>query len=93
MKMTAQIYLFGARAAPKNSPLGIKVHLHEPCIKCGCKVGVIGPGCGPHPAELRCSRCIKHQRWLSERERQIAIRVARSPHAPDVIMLPQRNRE
>jgi len=91
--MTAQLYLFAARPASKKSPFVVKVHLHEPCSKCGCKIGVIGHGCGPHPAELRCSRRIKHQRWLSERERQIAIRVASSPQAPDVILLWPRGRK
>jgi hypothetical protein len=88
--MSAQLYLFGAHGKPKASPLGIKVHLHMPCRHCGNKVGAIGIGSGPHPAELRCHRCIGHVRWLSEREREVAIRVASSPHAPDVILLPQR---
>jgi hypothetical protein len=88
--MTAQILLFGARTTPRNSPIGIKVHLQEPCIKCGGNIGVIGPGCGPHAAELRCTNCVWHVRWLSERERQLAVRVAGSPHAPDVILLPAR---
>jgi hypothetical protein len=86
--MSAQLFLFGARGKPQGSPLGVKVHLHVPCPKCGNRVGMIGHGAGPHPAELRCARCIAHSRWLSERERQIAIRVSSSPHAPDVILLP-----
>jgi hypothetical protein len=88
--MSAQLFLFGARGRPKGSPLGVKVHLHTPCTRCGSKVGAIGVGRGPHPAELCCSNCIAHQRWLSERERQIAIRVAASPHAPEIILLPPR---
>jgi hypothetical protein len=88
--MSTQLFLFAAHRRPIGSPLGIKVHLHGPCTKCGSSVGMIGPGCGPHAAEVRCARCIAHQRWLSERERSIAIRVANSPHAPEVILLPPR---
>ena len=88
--MSAQLFLFGARGRPKGSPLGIKVHLHTSCTRCGSKIGAIGPGNGPHPAELRCSNCIAHVRWLSERERAFAIRVSASPHAPEVILLPLR---
>jgi hypothetical protein len=88
--MSAQLFLFGARGRPKGSALGIKVHLHTPCPRCGSKVGAIGQGSGPHPAELRCLNCIAHVRWLSERERQIAIEVSASPHAPEVILLPPR---
>jgi hypothetical protein len=86
--LSAQLHLFAAHSPQK--PLGIKIRWLRPCVKCGSTVGATGPGKGPHVAELRCVRCGAHYRWLSERERRIAIRRALSPHAPEVIVLPPR---
>jgi hypothetical protein len=34
------------------------------CQHCGATTGVIGPGCGPHLFELRCTHCGRGLCWL-----------------------------
>jgi len=83
--MSAQLFLFDLYTEP-----AAKVRLHRPCEKCDGRIGMVGPGKGPHAGELRCQRCLTHSRWITERERQIIKRVSSSPHAPEVILLPPR---
>jgi hypothetical protein len=47
--------------------IGTKVQMHRPLERnhpCCENVCVIGPGKGPHVAELRCTNCGKHRGWL-----------------------------
>jgi hypothetical protein len=88
--MTAQLHLFGT-IGPQRA-LGIKVRLPKPC-KCGCHVGVLGPGKAMHAVEIRCSDCVTFVQWLSARTRDTLIRAAKSPHAPEVLALPRGDHE
>ena len=47
--------------------IGIKVRLNQQC-RCGETVLVVGPQNGPHIAELTCSSCSRHVKWLSKRD-------------------------
>jgi hypothetical protein len=47
--------------------VGIKVRLSQQC-RCGETVLVVGPRKGPHIAELTCSSCSQHVKWLSKRD-------------------------
>jgi hypothetical protein len=88
--MGAQLHLFGAHG-PQRA-LGFQVHLPKPC-KCGSTIGVLGPGKAMHAAEIRCSNCVGFIQWLSWRARDISIRAAKSPHAPEILALPRDDHE
>ena len=47
--------------------VGVKVRLSQQC-RCGETVLVVGPKNGPHIAELACSSCSRHVKWLSKRD-------------------------
>jgi hypothetical protein len=47
--------------------VGVKVRLSQQC-RCGETVLVVGPRNGPHAAELTCSSCSRHVKWLSKRD-------------------------
>jgi hypothetical protein len=84
--MSAQLFLLEAH---RHDLPGVKIYLRQRC-KCGSSIGIIGRGSGPHAAEVRCQHCIAHRRWLSKIEHSIAARIASSPYAPPVILLPPR---
>jgi hypothetical protein len=45
--------------------VGVKVRVNRQC-QCGETVLVVGPRNGPHAAELTCSSCARHVKWLSK---------------------------
>jgi len=49
----------------KDDPLiGLRVRLPDVC-KCGANLpAIIGPGRGPHRAELLCTICSRHRGWM-----------------------------
>jgi len=60
--------LFGL-TAPSTSIIGLKVRLDRPVDRdqpCCRNICSIGPGKGPHAAELRCADCGHHRGWLSK---------------------------
>jgi hypothetical protein len=87
--MSAQLHLFAAHRPKGSSAFGLKIRLHAVC-KCGGLTGSIGPPVAMHAAEVRCSNCLRFSRWLSKEERDIAMRLSKSPAAPEVIRLPPR---
>jgi hypothetical protein len=89
--MSAQLHLFGAHRPKGSSALGLKIQLHTVC-KCGGMTGSIGGPVAMHTAEVRCSNCLRFSRWLSKEERDLAMRLSKSPAAPDVLRLPSREK-
>jgi hypothetical protein len=45
----------------------VKVRLSQQC-RCGETLLVVGPKNGPHIAELTCSSCSRHVKWLAKRD-------------------------
>jgi hypothetical protein len=83
-----QADLFGALEAPSTSPIvGLRVELPRACRACGSSIGVIGSGCGPHAARVRCYKCNTFCQWLSIREAIFIEEVARKFGRPQVIAL------
>ncbi len=63
--MSNQLALFDAPKTPTDRLSGIQVKLPDNCGKCRDTVAIIGPGRGPHRAELLCHSCGSHRGWLS----------------------------
>ncbi len=51
---------------------------HLPCSRCGGSTYRVGPGVGPHEAQLTCTSCNRGGRWLSKVD-AVALGVAASP--------------
>ena len=72
--------LFATGEAPPHPDrlVGVIVALPALC-RCGqSALSLIGPGRGPHAAEMRCKNCEQHRGWLSrETHRFIAETISR----------------
>jgi hypothetical protein len=65
-KHTRQLDLFRqvVPLPPHDRSHGLSVQMPSVCC-CGAVRAVVGPGKGPHAAELRCAKCDVHRGWVS----------------------------